>query len=100
MTSPEKDTWTVYILSCGDGTLYTGITNDLEGRLDKHRTGKGAKYTRGRQPITVVFTEGHEDRGSALKREAEIKSWPLQKKRRLLGEGAAAGIASSGGTYA
>lgn len=93
MTEKTSDCWTVYILSCGDGTLYTGITNDLAARIDKHRSGKGAKYTRGRQPVSVVFTEEHDSKSSALKREREIKSWPSQRKRRLLGEGAAAGIA-------
>ena len=49
--------WYLYILRCGDGTLYTGITTDVEKRLEQHRTGKGAKYTRGRQPLELVYRE-------------------------------------------
>ena len=66
--------WTVYILNCADGTLYTGITNDLGRRLAAHEQGRGAKYTRGRGPYTVLYTESHETKGQALKREAAIKS--------------------------
>jgi putative endonuclease len=69
--------WTVYILECRDKTLYTGITNDMESRLVKHAKGAGAKYTkytRGRDPYKVIYTERHRTKGRALKREAEIKS--------------------------
>ncbi len=66
-------TWTVYMLRCADQTLYTGITNDLASRLDKHVEGKGAKYTRGRGPLTVVFSETHATKSEAMKRERQIK---------------------------
>jgi putative endonuclease len=69
----SKREWIVYILQCADNTLYTGITNNLEKRLQDHAAGKGAKYTRGRGPYTVIFTEKHPARGDALRREAEIK---------------------------
>ena len=75
--------WVVYILECSDKTFYTGITNDLEGRLAKHANGTGAKYTRGRAPYKVVFTESHCTKGSALKREAEIKSLSRNQKQEL-----------------
>lgn len=65
--------WYVYILRCCDRTLYTGITNDLERRLEAHRRGAAAKYTRGRRPITLAYQEPQPDRGSALKREAALR---------------------------
>ena len=54
--------WTVYILRCGDGTLYTGISNDLERRVAAHQNGTGARYTRGRRPVQVVLAESAEDK--------------------------------------
>lgn len=77
--------WIVYILECADKTLYTGITNDLEQRLEKHANGTGAKYTRGRNPFKVVYTEQHETRPDALKREAEIKALSRSQKAALVG---------------
>ncbi len=74
--------WTVYILKCADGTLYTGITNDLERRVAEHESGQGAKYTKGRGPFQLVYQEGCEDRGLASKRENEIKS--LDRKAKLV----------------
>ncbi|PJB73424.1 MAG: endonuclease [Alphaproteobacteria bacterium CG_4_9_14_3_um_filter_47_13] len=78
--------WIVYILECADGTLYTGITNNLQQRLEKHTTGTGAKYTRGRAPFRVIFTETHEGKSSALKREIEIKALGREEKLRLIKE--------------
>lgn len=75
----EKE-WTVYILECGDGTLYTGITDELQRRLKAHESGKGAKYTRSRGPLTVRYSEKHPDKGSALRREAELKRLPRKEK--------------------
>lgn len=74
----------VYILRCKDGTLYTGWTNDFEKRLEAHNSGKGAKYTRGRGPLTPVYLEYFHDKISAAKREAAIKKLPLKKKQLLL----------------
>ena len=65
--------WTVYILECGDGTLYTGITDDLERRLRAHTEGRGAKYTRGRAPLKLRYWETASDKSAALKRECAIK---------------------------
>jgi putative endonuclease len=73
--------WTVYILQCADGTLYTGITNDLERRMAEHASGQGAKYTKGRGPFQLVYQEACEGRGLASKRENEIKS--LDRKAKL-----------------
>ncbi len=66
--------WIVYILECADGSLYTGITNDLTRRMRAHASGRGAKYTKRRGPFTVRYTESLESKGVALQREAAIKS--------------------------
>ena len=76
--------WYLYILRCGDGTLYTGITNDIEKRLEAHRTGKGAKYTRGRGPLELVYQEEVADKSTALKREYAIKQLRREEKEQLL----------------
>jgi putative endonuclease len=72
--------WLVYLLRCGDGTLYCGITNDLAARLAAHRAGKGARYTRGRGPLRLVHQEPAADRPAALRREREIKAMPRAQK--------------------
>ena len=74
--------WIVYILQCADGTLYTGITNDFERRMAEHEAGQGAKYTKGRGPLRLVYQETCQGRGLASKREIEIKS--LDRKSKLL----------------
>ena len=76
--------WTVYILQCGDDTLYTGITNDLDRRIVEHQSGKGAKYTRGRGPLKLIYTEYHNTMSEASKREAEIKSLDRTTKLKLV----------------
>ena len=78
--------WYVYMLRCGDGSLYTGITDDVEKRLAAHRLGKGAKYTRGRGPLELVYTEEQQDKSSALKREYEIKQLTREEKAKLCGQ--------------
>ena len=78
--------WTVYILECGDGTLYTGITDDLERRLKAHSEGKGAKYTRGRGPLILRHREELPDKGTALKREYAIKQLSKAEKTALFCE--------------
>ena len=75
--------WKLYILRCGDGTLYTGITTDVEKRLEAHRSGKGAKYTRGRGPLELVYREECGSHSSALKREAEVKKLSREEKEKL-----------------
>ncbi|MDP2648568.1 MAG: GIY-YIG nuclease family protein, partial [bacterium] len=74
----------VYILECADGTLYTGVTNDLERRFEQHKNGEGGNYTRSHIAKCIVYSEERPDRSSALKREADIKSWPRQKKLELI----------------
>ena len=69
----KKDNWIVYILKCRDGSLYTGITNNINKRIEDHEKGVGAKYTRGRGPFKIIFKENHPDRSSASKKESEIK---------------------------
>lgn len=75
--------YSVYILRCRDGSLYTGITNDLKRRLEEHKNGKGARYTRAKAPERIVYTEDAGSRSAALKREAFIKSLPRAKKEAL-----------------
>lgn len=74
----------VYILECGDRSLYTGITNDLKRRFEQHKNKEGGHYTSSKQVVKVVYTEEHPNRSSALKREAEIKSWRREKKLALI----------------
>ena len=76
--------WHVYILRCGDGTLYTGIALDLAKRIAVHQHGRGAKYTRGRLPVELVYKECQRTKGNALRREAEIKRWPKHRKEQLV----------------
>lgn len=76
--------WTVYILRCADGTLYTGIAPDVEKRLQKHNEGKGAKYTRGRTPVELVYREEHPNRAEASKREYQIKQLSRAEKLDLI----------------
>ena len=75
--------WSVYILECADGTLYTGITTDLERRLAAHASGRGAKYTRGRAPFTVLYAERLDTRSLASRRERAIKALDRAAKLRL-----------------
>jgi putative endonuclease len=75
--------WFVYLLRCSDDTLYCGVTNDLERRLGRHARGD-VKYTRGRLPVELVFSEEHPDRSAAQRREAELKRLPRKKKLGLV----------------
>lgn len=79
--------WVVYLLRCAGGTLYTGITNDLEQRLAAHRAGRGARYTRGRLPLVLVHREEAPSRGAALRREAAIKRLRRREKLALIAAG-------------
>ena len=77
----------VYILECSDGSLYTGITKDIEKRLDEHNTSeKGAKYTKARRPVKLMYQETSENRSTASKREYEIKKLTRLKKLKLIKE--------------
>jgi putative endonuclease len=82
---PGKGIYHVYIVRCGDGSLYTGYTtDDVQARLDVHRQGKGAKYTRGRGPLELVYTEELDSYSAALKREWEIKKLTRAQKEELI----------------
>ncbi len=81
--------WFVYLARCRDGTLYAGITTDLEARIAAHNTGKGAAYTRARLPVVLVYAEPAGDRSAALRREAAIKRMSRTDKLRLVGTPAA-----------
>ena len=74
----------VYLIKCKDGSLYTGITTDVERRFEEHKRKKGGRYTSAKGVVKVVYTERHPDRSSASKREAEIKRWPRKKKLSLM----------------
>ena len=79
-----ENSWKLYILRCGDGSLYTGITTDVQKRFAAHQAGKGAKYTRGRSPLEVVYSEECGDHSAALRRELEIKSLTREEKLKLI----------------
>jgi putative endonuclease len=74
----------VYILQTSDGSFYTGLTKDLQARIDLHNEGKGAKFTKGRRPVKLVYYETVKNLRSAIKREVEIKSFTKQKKNKLI----------------
>ena len=74
-----------YLLCCADGTLYCGWTTDPDRRLAQHNAGTGSKYTRSRRPVRLVWVEPWPDKRDAMRREAEIKSWPKEKKLALIG---------------
>lgn len=76
--------WYVYILRCGDGSLYTGITREMERRWEQHNSGKGARYTRSRLPVQVVYWEIQPDKSTALKREWAIKHLSKARKEDLV----------------
>lgn len=74
----------VYLIECSDGSLYTGITTDVERRFIEHKNKIGGHYTSSKEVIRVAYTEQHPDKSSALKREAQIKGWVRQKKLNLI----------------
>ena len=79
--------WFVYIIEASDGSLYTGVTTDVERRFAEHcDSAKGAKFFRGRKPMKVVYQQDQPDRSHALKREAEIKKLTRENKLRLIGQ--------------
>ncbi len=78
--------WFVYIVECADRSFYTGITNNLERRVDEHNAGKGARYTRGRGPVSLRYRELQPDRSRASTREREIKALSRQGKQELINQ--------------
>ncbi len=76
--------WCVYLLRCGDGSLYTGVSNDVLKRVAKHQAGTGARYTRSRPPVALVYVEPQPDRSGALRRELAVKALPKAAKEALV----------------
>jgi len=85
------------MLRCGDGSLYTGCTNDLEARVERHRAGRGARYTRSRLPVRLVFSESAADKSAALRREAALKQLTREEKLALLRPGKRVRARTGGG---
>lgn len=83
--APAEDSWWVYVVRCADRSLYTGVARNCETRLVEHNAGRGAKYTRSRLPVELVYAERAADRSTALQRELEIKRLPRQRKIELIG---------------
>lgn len=86
MSTHDSDPWVVYMLRCSDNTLYTGITNNLDKRLQAHNDGAAdsAKYTRGRRPVTLLYAEERNSRADASRREYEIKQLSRENKLELI----------------
>ncbi len=76
--------WFIYILECSDSTFYTGITTNISRRLSEHQSGAGAKYTKGRAPLKLVYSEECDNRSHASKREIEIKKFSKEKKLAII----------------
>ncbi|MBI5778652.1 MAG: GIY-YIG nuclease family protein [Planctomycetes bacterium] len=76
--------WYVYCLRCKDNSIYTGITNDLKQRINRHNQGKGSKYTASRRPVKFVYQEKHPDKSSALKRESYLKGLDKNQKEEMV----------------
>ncbi len=79
-----NEIWYLYIVRCSDGSLYTGVTKDLERRIVAHNEGKGAKYTFSRRPVELVYSEEHQGITEALRREIQIKKLKRAKKEALI----------------
>lgn len=83
LVAMDDTKWNVYIVRCRDASLYTGIAKVLATRIEQHNAGKGAKYTRSRRPVELIYSETAADKGAALRRESEIKRLSAAAKRRL-----------------
>lgn len=81
---PSPPTHFVYLLRCADGSLYTGYARDPQARLRVHNAGRGARYTCGRRPVRLVYSESFATLSEALKREYELKQWPRARKQALV----------------
>jgi predicted GIY-YIG superfamily endonuclease len=84
MKKKGRKDWTVYILRCGDGSLYTGIAKDVQARVKQHNEGRGAAYTKTRLPVKLLFREEGLTHSEALIREAQIKSLPRSRKEEII----------------
>jgi len=79
----KKEKWFLYLVRCSDESIYTGITKNVDARIEKHNQGRGAKFTASRRPVALMYQEKHKNRVSAMKREIEIKRWSKNKKENL-----------------
>ena len=84
LAKSKKKFWCVYILKCSDNTYYTGITSNIKRRIQQHNANKGAKYTKGRGPFSLVYQDGCKDRSEASRKEYKIKKLPLTEKINLI----------------
>jgi len=84
LAKSKESSWCVYILKCSDNTYYTGISNNIKRRIQQHETNKGAKYTKGRGPFSLVYQDKCKDRSDASRKECVIKKLPLAKKISLI----------------
>ena len=85
MEKKDSETWHVYMVECSDGTLYTGITNDLEKRIAAHNSGRaGARYTRSRRPVKLAYSEQVQSKAAAARLEYHIKRLPRARKKQLV----------------
>jgi putative endonuclease len=82
----RKPPWSLYILECGDGSLYTGISNNVQKRFACHCAGRGARYTRSHQPVKLMYVEECGAQGKAMNREREVKKYPKKRKLALIAE--------------
>ena len=82
----SKNNWYLYLVRCADDTIYTGISSDVQARIDKHNSGRGAKYTQARLPVRLIYSESQPNRISAMKREVEVKKWGKRRKENLASE--------------
>jgi putative endonuclease len=90
----DASPWSLYILRCGDGSFYTGVTTDIERRFREHEKGRASRYTRTHRPVVLVYREECGTRSQALSRECAVKSLGRQAKEDLVAGGAGAGIRS------
>lgn len=86
--------WSVYLLLCSDSSYYIGISPNVAQRFLDHKRGKGGAYTRSHPPVKILYTEAYPDRSSALKREAQLKTWSKAKKAALISDGSKSMITS------
>ncbi len=80
----ENMNWCVYIIECSDRLLYTGITSDVNRRLNEHNSNKGCRYTKGKTPVKLVFSEVYKTKSAAKRRESQLKGWTRLKKKALI----------------
>ena len=84
VAAAPSEPWFLYILECGDGSYYTGVTKDLDRRLAQHSAGKASRYTRTHLPVKLIYSEACESRTAALVRECAVKALPREKKEKLI----------------